>query len=113
MFVLQMTNTHFNLRDRLRRLLIVYLVIPVGWSILFFAAGAMAYSLWACLSVGYLILLFAMTFTTAFAEDRFAGKLTVCRKVLSIGGPLALGGLLSGLYLVIFILIAEGPDYFE
>ena len=106
-------NRHFNLRDRLRRRLIVYLVIPIGWLVLFFAARAIAYSLWSCLSVGYLVLLFAMTFTTVFAEDRFSGKLTVWRKVLSIGGPLVLGGLLSALYLVIFILIAYGPDYLQ
>lgn len=100
-------------KPRWRRWLMRYLVVPLCWFLLLFSNRDVAVLVWSLLVIIYLGLLLVLTFTTMFAEDRFAGRLKVWREALSGSGELVLGGILFFLYLLIYILIAYGPDYFQ
>jgi hypothetical protein len=102
-------------KRRWRRWLMLYLVVPLCWFLLLFSNRDVAVLVWSLLVIIYLGLLLVLTFTTMFAEDRFAGRLKFWREALSVSGELVLGGILLFffLYLLIYISIAYGPGFFQ
>ena len=107
------SDRHVPMRGKLRERIMLYLVIPSVWVLLIFLNRDLYVYAFYVVCVTYLLLLCALTAITFFAEERLAGRLKQWRRLLSIGGRLAFGGLLSLIYLVLFVLIVYGPDYFQ
>ena len=96
-----------------RHRVISYLLIPVCWILAFISFVEIAPFIYFVLLLIYLGLLYTLTFTTMFEEEKFAGRLKFWRKTLSMTGRLALGGFISVIYVVLYVAIVQGPGGFQ
>ncbi len=102
-----------GLRARLERWAMILVVIPACWLFLWTVNIGVAVFVWSGVSVAYLSVLFILTFTTMFVEQRYADRLKLWRTVLAISGRIAFTGIIAFLYLILFVWTQYGPDYFQ
>ena len=101
------------LRNLLLRWMMILVVLPAGWILLWIVNYEVAVFVWSVMTFTYLGLLMILAFITMLAEQKYAGRLKLWRGVLAISGRIAVTGIIGILYLLVFVWIRYGPDYFQ
>ena len=106
-------DQHAALREGLLRWVMILAVLPAGWMFLWIVDIGVAVFVWSVVSFAYLCLLVILSFTTMFAEHRYADRLKLWRRILAISGRMAFTGIIGFLYLLFLVWTQYGPDDFR